>query len=187
MADVMPYTGELAAAESMAELAQLWQKYAAGVPPELSARMSADWDARAAELRADTALGRNPEQVATAREALDRIDLESLQATLDYADANNAFAEAHTRFKSLRAKKYLLAKAGKLLPEGITDARELGKVTNGEAEMIADADDEVQSARLQAYITEGQVKAVRSKLDHLERSFQYHRSLMVREDRVDSR
>lgn len=191
MADPMPYTGELAMAESLAEMADLWQKYAPGCPPEAADRMAADWEARKAELRADTAMGRSPEKMATAREALDRIDMESLQATLDYGDALNEFAAAHTRFKTLRAQKYLLAKAGRIdrmsLPDDVREALADKKLTNGEADMLADADEEVQDARLAAYITEGKVKACRSKLDHLDRSFQYHRSLMVREDKVDTR
>lgn len=182
-----PYRDELRRCESRVQLSQLWQKYAP-FEPAAHKQAQADWEARAAEIDQEQA---NSRSFSTAREALDNIDLQSLQATLDYGDALNDYAAAHTDKKKREAAVKLLAKAGKL--EGLTPEMQLAydqakkPLTDGMAQMFADVDEEVATLRLAEYIADGRVKAAKATLDHLERSFQYHRSLMVREDRVDGR
>lgn len=182
-----PYRGELAMAETVAELTAIWAKYSPA-PAEVAERMAADFSAKRAELAALTAQGITPQRAASALEALAALDDQSLQATLDLGDALNDFAEAHTRKKTLEAQLQLLAKARKfpnLSPELRAVVDEAKTITDGMARMLCDADETMADARLQAYITEGKVKAARSKLDHIQRSFDYHRSLLVRESRVD--
>jgi hypothetical protein len=193
--DARPWSADLAAAATFPDLEALWRRHtsdesmAAAVdwhgranlpdaPDEIMARMRVDWEARAQELRAAAPPPGTTREAFTSREALEEIDTASRLAVEEYARALNEFGTAHSTYKRERAKAYLRVKAA---------AAATGeKLTNGEADMMVDADDTVAELHLRAEIAEGAVKATRARLDHIERQFQYHRSLMVRESRVDS-
>ena len=192
----MPWAADLEAARTLNELSALWARHRdpatltatietltrQGIEAsqtEVEGWMGRDWEIRAAEIRAGDQTGPSTQQVQTAREKLDEIDTASLQATHDYADALSRFAKAHAHHRRIRAKKYLAVKA--------EHANAGEKITNGEADMITDADDEVSAAYLESEIAEALVRAGRARIDHLSRSFEYHRSLYVRESRVDGR
>lgn len=198
MTGTAPWAVALATVRTVPDLATLWREWSAdaGVqkavetygaqgldvtPAEISQLMRTDWARRQTEIEvADVeSPPPSPEQVASAREKLEKLMEDSYQATLDYGVAARAWAESHAKYKATRAKRYLRAKA-----DGIADG---GKMTNGEAEMITDADDEVATLYLQSEIDEGLVRAARARLDHVDRSFNYYRSVFVREDRADQR
>lgn len=194
MPDARPWSADLAAAATVPELDTLWRTHTSDVamgeavewheranlpddPDAIMARMRADWEARAQELRAAEPPPGARREAFTSREALEEIDTQSRLAVEEYSRALHEFGTAHSTYKRERAKKYLRVKA---------EASTAGtKLTNGEADMMVDADDTVSELHLRAEIAEGAVKATRARLDHIERQFQYHRSLMVRESRVD--
>lgn len=177
-----PWRRDMRMAESMAQLEAVYRHWATIVPGDLMAHMNQDTNTRKAELQAEQIANppQSPQQAQSTLEKLEQIDLQSLQATLDYGDALAAWATADATFRKLEAKTYMRFK---VMLDEVT-----GKpIANAEAEMRTAADDDVADARLQKNITEGQVKAARSRMEQLERSFEYHRSLMVNERKVDQR
>lgn len=178
-----PWRADARAATSLAQLEAVYRHWAKVVTdPDLVHAMNSDVTVRKAELQAQQVVQppQTEEQYATTKEKLERIDLESLQAVLAYGDALQEWAVADATFRKLEAKTYMRFK---VMVDEVT-----GKpIANAEAEMRTAADEEVAEARLQKNITEGQVKAGRSRMEQLERSFEYHRSLMVNERKVDNR
>lgn len=176
-----PWREELVACTTVQDLNALWEKYGSGQAPEISNAVALDLQTRQAELAVEDPPPSNVVQ--GSMEALERIDTDSFEAQKAYADALNEWAVAHTNFKTVKAKTHLKFKA----QEVTTDSGKTVKMANAEAEMHADADDDVAAARLRAYIAEGMVKSTKARMDQLERSFQYHRSLMVNERKLDVR
>ena len=196
MTTAYPWAAELAATSTTPGLSQLWQVWATDAkvleamelldkqgldltPEQIIRRMGEDWKARAGEIAAAQSTGATQQQIVTAREKLAEIDDQSMEAVHDYAAALDKYARAHAAYKKERAKKYLAVKA--------EYAARGDKLTNGEADMLADADEEVARLYMESEIGEGLVKAARALLDHLDRSFQHHRSLFVRQEEVDRR
>lgn len=193
---IMPWGSELAACTNMGELSQLWQKANDPIAisqslgllerqglnytvEQLQGRMSTEWSVRGKEIQAAVATGPSDHAIATARQKLAEIDDESMQATLDYGDAVVAYATHHANHKKTRSATYMRMKA---------EAAIAGeKLTDGMAEMKSDSDEAVAQLYFDSELAEAKMKAAKARLDHLERSFQYHRSLMVREDRMDNR
>ena len=191
-----PWSSELAAASTVPEMGALWEKLTsdegqassvdwferAGIdvdPSQITARAAADFTARSAEIATAAETAPTTKEVNTSREALSRIDEESRQAVEDYTTALVDFAKSHAAHKRERAKAYTRLKAERAASDD--------KISNGEADMVVDAQDAIASLHMQSEIAEALVKAGRARIDHIDRSFNYHRSLLVREDRVDSR
>lgn len=168
-----PWRAQVQAARTTQDLNAIWEEHhQQGDPDEKTRELTNDLQVRQIEMQEEqppTPQG----QYVTSLERLAQIETESYEAQEAYRSALERFANGHTEFKTKRAKKYVM-----LRPDFKSAA---------DTEMHADADDDVASARLEAYLSEGLVKAAKTNLDRLEREFQYHRSLVVNERKVDTR
>lgn len=193
-AGVMPWAARLAACQNIADLEQLWRECSSAEamadaietldrqgldydPVKVQGRMAADWETRAQEIRSQAQDKPSDRQLVSAREKLAELDDQSLQATHDYGSAVQDWATKHATHKKLRAKKFTTLKA--------EWAGRSEKLTDGFANELCDADEEVAAAYLASEMAEAKMKAAKSLLDHINRSFEHHRSLFVREDRAD--
>lgn len=167
-----PWREEVESARSMQDLNDVWAKYGTGAPPEVIRELQNDLQVRQIELENEQP-PTPVSQYMTSLERLAQIETQSYEAQEAYREALERFAKGHTAFKTLRAKTYV-----RFRPDFKSAA---------DTDMHTDADDAVAAARLEAYLAEGLVKAAKSNLDRLEREFQYHRSLVVNERKVDAR
>jgi len=121
-------------------------------------------------------------QIVSVSEKLAQIEQDSFDAQIEYGKTLDDWATAHTHFKTLRAQTYTKFRVSPDLPRTRGDG-----TTVADTDMWTDADEAVGDARFKAYLAEGKMKAAKSNLDRLERSFQYHRSLLVNERKADER
>lgn len=174
-----PWTADVEAAHDINALNAIYQRFSPGLDETTMGHLTMALNVRKVELESEP----DPRQVVTSERILVQNEDDSYQAQQTYASALDRWAKADATYKKLRARTYLQFKA----QEAPNHNGRIAPMSADEANMRADADDAVAAARLEANISEGLVKAARSDMDRLERQFQHHRSLMVREGRMDNR
>ncbi len=200
---VYPWASDLSTARSVIDLNGVWEKWASpgGIavateqferagfaidPTGIRSALGTDLNEAKARLQepVDDSPAPNPGRKESAAETLENDLYESAAAVDTFALVVEEEARAGARYKHARAKKMLWFKTHMLNGDPVPEGK---RVTDGEATLLADADDEVAALNLTAVIAEAQLKAARARLEHIERKFERSRSVFSHESRIDAR